>query len=123
MRGQIEYVVLHYPGRDYEQGLRVNLLRHGTILNQLHQPVAKNHPARRDANVCANAKSLSAGRFLPIQRPFSVLEKIHPALYQIGAVLLTGYFQYLGICQNEIGRRKHIEQLAHCEGDHVFIMA
>jgi hypothetical protein len=55
--------------------------------------------------------------------PLPVLPEVDRTLNKIGATLFEGVLEHLGIDQGEVGRRKHVEDLAGDERDHLLMVA
>lgn len=65
--------------------------------------------------ILSDLECLGTDRFFPTQRPFLILHEIHPTLQEVLPALLDSGLQDLRIGKDEIGRQKHIEQLARQE--------
>jgi len=77
--GQIEDVILHYPGRDDEDRFLVNLLGRRCILDQLDKVIPENHLARCHGDLFAGAEIFRAyGEFVVALAP-PILQHIFPA--------------------------------------------
>ena len=95
------------------------------ILDQLEHPVAKHHRPRCGRQVLANAKGILVGqRYQQITLVvFQIADQIFQPRHQRLAVGFHGAGQRLGVGAKEIGRRKHVDDLAAEIFDALLVLA
>ena len=123
VRGEVQDVVLHDPGRHDQNRLGSNALRGGRILDELDQPVAENDFAGRDGHVSPDLEGLGPRRLFPENVPSPVIEQVHGPAGQVFPPLLDGGAQKLGVRPEEIVGGEDIEHLPGCKGDHFLVAA
>ena len=114
---EIEDVELVDPGRHDQQRLAVHRLGRRLVLDELDQPVLKDHRARRGGDVAADLEGVHVG--LPgAQAVPGVLEVLgelaHPP-HQALAPGLAHFAQHHRVGQREVGGRERIHDLASDE--------
>ena len=93
------------------------------VLDELDQPVAIDHLARRHRDVAADHEILGADRLLAADRALPVLDAVLRAAHEVhAAVARRVRCRTSGIGQQEVRRREHVEHLARGELDHVLVL-
>src|SRR4029077_11014386 len=122
LRREIEDVIFHDPSRNDEHRLGSNRGGRGRILDELDQSVAIDHLARRHGDITADLEILGADRLLAAYCALPVLNQVLKAAYQVLSAIADCVLQQLGICQQEIRGREHVEHLARRKFHHVFVL-
>ena len=91
-------------------------------MNELHQPIASYDLTRRNRNVAANLERLCTDGLLPFDNAPLVFPEVRGTTHEIHPTLLKRGFEHLGVCEQEIRGRDHVEQLARDEGHDVLVM-
>ncbi len=122
MRRKIENVIFHDPGRNDEHRLGPDLVGRRRILNELDQSIAINDLARGHRYIAPNDIILGANGLLAACRAFQILHQVAQAAHQVLSTFADGMPKQLGICQQEVRRREHVEHLARHEIHHVLMV-
>lgn len=92
------------------------------VLDQLHQPIAQHHLARRHRHIASNLEILHARR-RPLGPPaLDVVQQIAQAAPQVGAALLQGPAQGHRVGCQLVSGGKHVQPLAGGKGHHGLMM-
>ena len=123
VRRQVQHVVLHDPGRHDQHRLGMHGARAGLVLDQLHQPVAQHHAARRDGDVAAGLVALGAHRRQVARLAPQVFQRVRRAAQQVHAELACRALLHDRAGRDEVRRRHHVQPLACREAQHLLMVA
>src|SRR6478752_6056094 len=108
---QIENVVLHDPGGDDHDGLRMHRRGRRGILDDLGQRRPMDDPPGSDRERVTGNEGLCANRWLSGEKPLQILEREACTAYEIAPAALQRRIQDLWIGHRKIGGSNEIEGL------------
>jgi len=111
-RREVEDVELHDPRGHDEQRLGQHGGRRRLVLDQLDEVVAVDHLARRQRDADAGLEALGARRRQPRGDDLRLAPQVHHAVDEVATAGGDGALQHLGVGEDAVGRRQHVQHLA-----------